>query len=113
MEYSNIGCKQDQEIFPVECLRSGTKEYLAILGNTIELDLRLVFTVITQEIPVTRDLHIAMGIPEKVAEMIADRVGSTVDVFCSSLQEIFSCPKGEVIDFCTNNFEVHNLSEIR
>ena len=41
--------------------------------------------------------------------MIADRVGFTVDVFCSSLQEIFSCPKGEVIDFCANNIEVDIL----
>ena len=106
MEYSKIRCrpKQDQEIFPVECLRTGTKEYL-VLGNTTELYIRLVFTVITQEIPVTQDFHIAMGIPEKVAEMIAEK---SVPQWM-----YFAVPCRKYSHVCTNNIEVENLSEIR
>ena len=88
-------------------------KFFKVKFNTKNIGILKNSTVIMQEIPVTQDFHIAMGIPEKVAEMIAERVGSTVDVFCSSLQEIFSCHKGEVIDFCTNNIEVEHLSEIR
>ena len=41
-----------------------------------------------------------MGIPDRIS-------------ICSSLQEIFCCPKTEVIEFCIDMIEFEHLVEIR